>query len=94
MDKPKAVAWFVDGEISGDDPMAAVKLRARQLCDPHYQAARRADRIGPAADVAADEAFTVDEVREMWRRSGLSGDDLDAAAHVAWELWQVEQQRK
>jgi hypothetical protein len=30
----------------------------------------------------------------MWRASGLSQDDLDAAANVALELWTIEQLRK
>ena len=55
---------------------------------------RRADAIDPAAALAADEAFTTDEVREMWQASGLSQDELDSAANVAFELWKIEQQRK
>ena len=103
MDKPMAVAWFVDDPIADDDPLRAVKRRAAALWaagEVLEQAAKsgtvaaRADRIDPAADVAADEAFSADEVREMWQASGLSGDDLDAAANVAFELWQVEQLRK
>jgi hypothetical protein len=103
MDRPKAVAWFVDEPIAPDDPLADIKHRAAALWaagEVLEQAARsgtvaaRADRIGPAADLTADEAFTADEVREMWRRSGLSDDDLDSAANAAVVLWEVEQLRK
>jgi hypothetical protein len=55
---------------------------------------RRADVIGPAAALTADEAFSADEVRVMWQRSGLSDADLDAAANVAFELWKIEQGRR
>lgn len=55
---------------------------------------RRAAVIDPVAALAADEAFSADEVIEMGRRSGLTGDDLDAAANVAWHLWVVEQRRR
>jgi hypothetical protein len=50
----------------------------------------RADAIGPAADLTADEAFSTEEVKEMWQRSGLSHDDLDAAANAALVLYEVE----
>ena len=50
----------------------------------------RAAAITPAADVAGNEAFTADEVRDMWQASGLSGDDLDAAANAALVLREVE----
>jgi len=54
----------------------------------------RADAIGPAADLTADEAFSTEEVKEMWQRSGLSDDDLDAAANAAMAVWTVEQLRQ
>jgi hypothetical protein len=66
---------------------------------PHERAHRirvaglRADAIDQAARLF-DSAFTPDEVKDMWAASGLSGDDLDAAANVALELWTVEQERK
>lgn len=103
MDKPKAVAWFVDDPIADDDPLAHVKQRAAAIwtaAEVLEQAARaeivaaRADRIDPAAELTADEAFTADEVRDMWQASGLSQDELDAAANVALELWTIEQLRK
>jgi len=55
--------------------------------------AARADRIDPAAALL-DSAFTADEVAEMWQASGLSDDDLDAAAHVAVVLTEIEQERR
>jgi hypothetical protein len=103
VDKPEVAAWFVDEPIADDDPLAPIKQRAAALwtaAEVIEQAGRtgtvaaRADRIDPAADVAADEAFTTDEVKEMWQASGLSHDDLDAAANVALELWTIEQLRK
>ena len=102
-EKPKAVAWFVDEPIDDGDPLAHIKRRAAALWaagEVLEQAARsgtvaaRADRIDPAAAVTADEAFSADEVREMWQASGLSEDDLDAAANVAFELWTIEQHRQ
>jgi hypothetical protein len=101
--KPMAVAWWVDDEISDDDPLRHIKQRAADhlaAAEVLGQAARsgtvaaRADRIDPAAGLTADEAFTADEIRDMWRRSGLSGDELDAAANVGLELWKIEQQRR
>jgi hypothetical protein len=77
-----------DGQVTAVDlgPMLA-RLRAA-----HIEA--RAAAIDPAAELAADQAFTAEEVREMWRRSGLSDDDLDSAANAALVLWQVEQRRE
>jgi hypothetical protein len=57
----------------------------------------RAGLIGQAADVAAggfDETFSADEVSDMWRASGLSGDDLDSAANAALVLSEIEQRRQ
>lgn len=102
-EKPKAVAWFVDEPIADDDELAPIKRRAAALWaagEVLEQAARsgavaaRADRIDPAAAVTADEAFSPDEVREMWQASGLDQDELDAAAHVAFELWSIEELRR
>lgn len=101
--KPMAVAWWVADEISDDDPLRHIKQRAADYlaaAEILGQAARagtvaaRADRIDPAAALTADEAFTTDEVKDMWQASGLSHDDLDAAANVALELWTIEQLRK
>jgi len=97
-----AVAWFVDEPIAADDPLAPVKRRAAALwaaAEVLEQAARsgtvaaRADRIDPAAALL-DSAFTAYEVAEMWQASGLSDDDLDAAAHVAVVLTEIEQERR
>ena len=92
MDKPEAVAWFVDDPIDPADPLAHVKQRARDIvaeAEERERAARkakvaaRAAMIDPAAGLFTDDAFTPDEVRDMWRRSGLSDDDLDSAANAA-----------
>jgi len=99
---PEVHAWFVDDPIADDDPLAPIKRRAAALwtaAEVLEQAARtgsvaaRADRIDPAAALL-DSAFTADEVAEMWQASGLSDDDLDAAAHVAVVLTEIEQERR
>lgn len=54
----------------------------------------RADVILPASALVGDQAFTADEVEEMWDASGLSDDQKDAASNVAVELWTVEQLRQ
>lgn len=79
---------LVDGEVRAVDLSPMMRRHRSEI------ARLRADAIDPAAAVTADEAFSADEVRDMWRRSGLSQDDLDAAANVAFELWTVEQLRK
>jgi len=58
------------------------------------KAGRRAAALYEVAGLAADEAFAADEVLDMGRRAGLTGDQMDAAANVAWHLHQVEQLRK
>ena len=75
---------LVDGKIQAVD-LGPMMRRHRAA---HIDA--RAGLIDQAAALGGDEAFTVEEVRDMWRRSGLSGDDLDAAANVALELWKIE----
>jgi hypothetical protein len=101
-EKPKAVAWFVDEPIDDGDPLAHIKRRAAALWaagEVLEQAARsgtvaaRADRIDPAA-AAVDEAFTAEEITDMWQASGLSDDDLDAAANVGLVLREIEQRRR
>jgi hypothetical protein len=53
----------------------------------------RADAIGEVADLAASEAFDLDEVCAAGEaRIGERG--VDAALGVAWELIQVEQLRQ
>jgi hypothetical protein len=53
----------------------------------------RADAIGEVADLAASEAFDLDEVCAAGEaRIGERG--LDAALGVAWELIQIEQLRQ
>jgi hypothetical protein len=103
MTMPEVHAWFVDDPIPDGDPLAHVKQRAAAIwaaAEVLEQAARsgtvaaRAGRIDPAAAVTADEAFTPDEVRDMWRASGLDQDELDAAANVAFELWTIEELRR
>jgi hypothetical protein len=79
---------LVDGEVQAVD-LGPMMRRHRAT---HVEA--RADRLVPAADLTADEAFSIEEVREMWQRSGLTDDELDAAANAAEVLWTVEQLRQ
>lgn len=90
VDKPKVVAFMVDDEIAADDPYRAVKLRARQLCDPHYRAASNAGRLVEAAGLFADGAFDPESTWDAGRAAGLSDADLDAAAYVALVLRETE----
>ena len=88
--KPEVAAWFVDEPIADDDPPRAVKERAQQLCDPHYQAGQGADRLEEAAGLFADEAFDPRQTWDAGLAVGLTDADLDAAAYVGMTLWQVE----
>ncbi len=89
-EQPKVIAWFVDDEIAPDDPLAAVKARARQLCDPHYQAARSAARLDEAAALFADPAFDPMETWDAALAAGMTDLDMDAAAYVAVVLRETE----
>ncbi len=90
MSKPEVHAWFVDGEIAADDPLAAVKARARQLCDPHYQAGQLAARLYPAADAFGCDALDPETVWDSALAAGMTDADLDAAAYVALTLRCIE----
>lgn len=87
VDKPEIAAWFVDAEIAEDDPLAAVKRRARQLCDPHYQAGQSAARLAPLVDALAVKSL---DPMGLCDASGLDEPALDAATYVALTLEQVE----
>jgi hypothetical protein len=89
-DEPRVVAWFVDAPVDPWDEFAAVKLRGRQLCDPHYQAGQRAARLHEAAALIADPAFDFDETWDAGLAAGLAEVELDSAANVALVLWKVE----
>jgi hypothetical protein len=77
-----------DGEVQAVD-LGPMMRRHRAA---HVEA--RAGRLDQATDVLANGAFTADEVSEMWQASGLSGDDLDAAANVAMVLVEIEEERR
>jgi hypothetical protein len=76
--------------LDADGKVVAVDLGPMMRRHRAGIAGHRADAIDQAAAVF-DSAFTTDEIQDMWRASGLSGDDLDAAAGVALELWKIEQ---
>ena len=99
MDRPQAVAWFVDEPVDPADPLAAIKHRGRELWaagEVLEQATRkghtaaRADRLAGVGELMTDVAFTAGEITEIMDRSGLSDDDLDAAAYVAIVLRETE----
>jgi hypothetical protein len=98
--KPRvAAAWFMSDEIADDDPLRDIKYRAAahaqaaeemEAAIRHGTAVARADALDQVARLAADGAFTVDEVTDMWERSGLSDEDLDASSYIALILRRVE----
>ena len=77
MDKPRVVSFWVDDGVTADDPDRVVKLRARQLCDPHYQAGQSAARLEEAAGLFADGAFDVEDTWDAGWAAGLSDAELD-----------------
>jgi hypothetical protein len=89
-EQPRVVAFFLDDVVAEDDPLRVVKLRARQLCNPHYQAGQRAARLTDAVDLFADPAFDPYETGVAAKAAGLSDSDLDAATYVALVLRETE----
>ena len=51
---------------------------------------RRADIIGQAADVMANEAFDLDAVWDACQAAGMSAGDVDSAGNAALLLEQIE----
>jgi hypothetical protein len=100
MDKPRVVAWWIDGEpIADDDPLAAVKRRAAA----HVQAAEvldeatrtghvsaQADRLAGAAGLLMNESFDLDATWDAGLAAGLSELELDSAGNVALILARIE----
>jgi hypothetical protein len=99
-EKPRAVAfWMTDAPVDDDDPLRAVKLRARDLVtasevldqvSARADASARASRLAEAVELLADEVFDVAETWDAGLAAGLSEADLDAAGNVAYLLWQIE----
>lgn len=89
-EQPRVIAFMVDAPIADDDPHRAIKLRARQLCDPHYQAGQSAGRLDEVAALFHDPAFDPLETGEAAVAAGWSEADLDAASYVALVLREVE----
>jgi hypothetical protein len=102
MDKPRVVAWWMDGEpIADDDPWAAVKHRAHaisQAAEVLDEVARtghvsvQADRLAEAAELLMDEAFDPGDTWDAGLAAGLSDLDLDAAGNVALILARIERE--
>jgi hypothetical protein len=79
--------------LGEDDRVTAVDLgpMMRRHRAAHIKA--RADAIGEVADLAASQAFDLDEVCASGEaRIGERG--VDAALGVVWELMQIEQLRQ
>lgn len=94
MSKPEVRAWFVDDEIDPADRLAAMKHRARELCDPHYMAGQSAAPLQDPAARFADPALDPESVWDAGLAAGLTDAQLDSAAHVAVVLAEVEQRRR
>lgn len=97
--KPKVIAWMMDAPVADDDPYRAVKLRARDIgaaaevldqVTRKAEAGARAARLDEAAALLTERAFDPMETWDAARAAGLSEPDLDAAAHVAVTLRQIE----
>lgn len=96
-DKPRVVAfWMTDAPIADDDPLAAVKHRARAIdraAEVLAEAGRaaevtvRADAIDEAAAAFGEECFDPETV---WDTSTLGDADLDSAGHIAVTLAKIE----
>jgi hypothetical protein len=103
MDEPRVVAfWMTDDPIADDDPLAAVKHRARahdQAADVLAEAGRsaevtvRADVIGQVASMFADESFDPGETWDAAEASGMPPGAIDSAGNVALALSEIEQLR-
>lgn len=89
-EKPWVVAWFVGDPVDPADPLAAVKLRAAELCDPHYQAGQSAGRLYELARLFGSPEFDPFAVGDAARAAGMSEADIDAASYAALMLRAVE----
>ena len=98
MAKPEVHAWFLGEEIADDDPLAAVKWRARDLDgagEVLEQVTRkaavgaRADAIDPAAALFADPAFDLEETYDV-AEAAMPGADVNAASYIGLVLREVE----
>jgi hypothetical protein len=95
-DKPVVHAWFMDAPIADDDPLAAVKHRARDIdaaaeivawAERTGHTEARADLIDQTAGLIPDEDFDLDTAHDV---SGVPWADLDSAGHIALTLAKVE----
>jgi hypothetical protein len=84
--KPQARAWFVDAPVDPADPLAGVKARAKQLCDPF----RHVGAIDAAAELFADECFDPSETYDAAEAAGLPPGLADAAAYIGLTLRRIE----
>jgi hypothetical protein len=103
MDKPRVVAWWMDGEpVSDDDPWAAVKHRAHAIGQAagvlaevtrSAEVKARADAIDQVTEMLLDEAFDPGETWDAAEAAGMPVEMIDAAGNVALALWQIEHHR-
>jgi hypothetical protein len=99
-DKPRVVAFWMDGApIADDDPLAAVKRRVHaigQAAEVLEEVARsaqvtaRADRLTEATELLMNESFDLGATWDAALAAGLSDLDLDAAGNVALILARLE----
>ena len=95
---PEVVAWWMDEPIADDDPLAAVKYRARAHVDAAEVLAEvtrtghvsvRADAIDQAASMFGDECFDIEETYDA-AEAAMPGGMVDAAAHIALTLAEIQ----
>jgi hypothetical protein len=98
MAKLEARAWFLGEPIAEDDPLAAVKQRARDLvaeAEEREREARkgrvkkRADAIDPAAALFAEPAFDLEKTYGV-AEAAMPGADVNAASYIGLILREVE----
>jgi hypothetical protein len=99
-DKPQVVAfWMTDAPIADDDPLAAVKHRARAIGQAaevlagvtrSAEVTARADAIGQAAGLLMDEAFDPGETWDAAEAAGMPKGMIDSAGNVALLLARIE----
>ena len=93
MAKPEVHAWFLGEEIADDDPLAAVKWRARDLDGAGGPGAGDAEgcrrgagrRDDPAAALFADPAFDLEENYDV-AEAVMPGADVNAASDIGLVL--------
>ena len=99
--KPEVVAFWMDGgPVDPDNPLAAVKYRARDLvaaAEVLELAARTADVdmkagvIDQAAELFCSPGFDPAATYDACEAAGMSDGQADSAAYIAVTLGEIEQ---